>query len=277
MRDDFAVMICSHGRAETMTTYDILRKQGYTGKIIVVIDDEDDQRELYESRYECVEVFSKDEYADAIDEVVTNNRGSVVYARNACYDIAAKYGLEYFVEVDDDLLSLKHRYIEDGKARGSDVNDLDTVFSFVLPIFENENIFCISFVKNSDFMGGVNSKGFKKGFEYTAHSIFCLKTDRRVKFASTIFEDLNTSLTYNRAGKIFISLAVLQFYTKEVGTGNGGSSALYDKFSPFARAFSVLMARPDSMKIMTDKKEGHKIHMNWSTVAPMIIPERWKK
>lgn len=48
MRDDFAVMICSHGRAETLTTYDALKKHGYSGKIIIVIDDEEAAAQGYE-------------------------------------------------------------------------------------------------------------------------------------------------------------------------------------------------------------------------------------
>ena len=37
MRDDFAAFILTHGRADNVITYNTLRKQGYTGKIILLI------------------------------------------------------------------------------------------------------------------------------------------------------------------------------------------------------------------------------------------------
>ena len=40
---NFAVFILTHGRAENVETYKALRDCGYTGKIYVIIDDEDDE------------------------------------------------------------------------------------------------------------------------------------------------------------------------------------------------------------------------------------------
>ena len=42
MRDDFAVMILTHGRADRVYTLKSLRKGGYTGKVYIVIDNEDE-------------------------------------------------------------------------------------------------------------------------------------------------------------------------------------------------------------------------------------------
>ena len=90
MRDDFAVMICSHGRAETLTTYDALKKCGYSGKIIIVIDDEDEQQNAYNERFDHVEVFCKEDYFREADGVIEGKQKAILYARNACYDIAEK-------------------------------------------------------------------------------------------------------------------------------------------------------------------------------------------
>ena len=42
IREDFVALILTHGRAERVHTYRSLRKQGYTGRIVIVIDDEDE-------------------------------------------------------------------------------------------------------------------------------------------------------------------------------------------------------------------------------------------
>lgn len=54
MRDDFAMFILSHGRAENVITIDTIRRCGYDGKIFIVVDDEDEQQKRYIERYENV-------------------------------------------------------------------------------------------------------------------------------------------------------------------------------------------------------------------------------
>lgn len=58
--NDFAAFILTHGRAEKVITYKTLREQGYTGRIVIVIDDEDKQGNLYKEKFgDAVQVFSK--------------------------------------------------------------------------------------------------------------------------------------------------------------------------------------------------------------------------
>ena len=91
MRNDFAVFILSHGRADNVKTFKTLKKQGYTGKIYIVIDDEDEQEPLYYKRYgKQVYKFCKQKYIDLTDTMCSEPfRKVVVYARNAAWDIAA--------------------------------------------------------------------------------------------------------------------------------------------------------------------------------------------
>ena len=102
--DDFIVFILSHGRANNVVTYETLRSQGYTGRVGIVIDDEDKQGDDYREKFreDNVFVFNKDEIAKNFDEVIKGDRRTVVYARNACFDIARNIGVKYFVELDDD-------------------------------------------------------------------------------------------------------------------------------------------------------------------------------
>ena len=48
MRNDFAVFILTHGRADNVVTVPAIKKAGYTGKIYFIIDDEDEQAWLAE-------------------------------------------------------------------------------------------------------------------------------------------------------------------------------------------------------------------------------------
>lgn len=62
MRDDFCVFILTHGRPDRVYTYKTLRKRGYTGKIYIVIDDEDETENEYRAIYgdEVLQFCKKD-------------------------------------------------------------------------------------------------------------------------------------------------------------------------------------------------------------------------
>ena len=47
MRDDFCAFILTHGRPDNVKTLKTLEKAGYTGKVYIVIDDEDDNEQEY--------------------------------------------------------------------------------------------------------------------------------------------------------------------------------------------------------------------------------------
>ena len=50
--NDFVVFILTHGRADRVITYNALRKSGYTGRIVLVIDNEDTQAREYISVFQ---------------------------------------------------------------------------------------------------------------------------------------------------------------------------------------------------------------------------------
>ena len=62
MRNDFAVIIPTHGRHDRVFTIDSLRKSGYTGNFYLLCDDEDKQLDKYKAKYgDKVMVFRKDD------------------------------------------------------------------------------------------------------------------------------------------------------------------------------------------------------------------------
>ena len=67
-----AVFILTHGRPDNIKTLDMLQRSGYTGKIHIVIDDEDARADEYFNRYgDMVLQFNKKEVADQIDDADT--------------------------------------------------------------------------------------------------------------------------------------------------------------------------------------------------------------
>jgi len=93
MNEKFAVFILSHGRAGNVKTYQTLIDQGYTGKIYIIVDDEDDMQQSYVDRYgtDVVRIFSKQAASVLVDPADLEPKlKGVIYARNYCHTIAAE-------------------------------------------------------------------------------------------------------------------------------------------------------------------------------------------
>ena len=104
MPNDFCAFILTHGRPDNVITYNTLLRHGYTGPIYIVIDNEDKTaNRYYEVFGDKVVMFDKLSIAKSIDEGDNfDGRRAIIYARNACFDIAKKLGYTYFIELDDD-------------------------------------------------------------------------------------------------------------------------------------------------------------------------------
>ena len=111
-RTDFAVFILTHGRANNVDTVKTLKKQGYTGRIVLMVDDEDKQTDTYKQNFGSqVFVFPK-KAAIAITDSGDNftQRNSVVYARNYNFVVAKELGIKYFLQLDDDYTQFRYTF-----------------------------------------------------------------------------------------------------------------------------------------------------------------------
>ena len=84
LNNNFAVFILTHGRPNNVITYSTLLKQGYTGKIYLIIDNEDKTASKYYDIYgpDKVIMFNKLEIAKSFDEFDNfGDRRTIVYAR----------------------------------------------------------------------------------------------------------------------------------------------------------------------------------------------------
>ena len=130
--NNFAVYILSHGRAGNVKTYHTLRNAGYTGKIYVVIDDEDKQGDLYREEFgdECV-VFCKQEYMDKADTIsLDGTRISALFARLFIMDIAKDN--EYYLMIDDDVEKITFRYPCGNSLKSMAIKNADYMFEKIV-------------------------------------------------------------------------------------------------------------------------------------------------
>lgn len=281
---NFAVFILSHGRPDNIITYHTLKRSGYTGPIFIVVDDEDKTLDEYKKEYKDeVIVFSKAAYADKFD-IMDNFSGNkvIVYARNACYDIARNLGLDYFFEYEDDYVNFQYRFIDGDTLRGKTIRKLDDVFDLMIDCLEETNANTIAFAQGGDFIGGV--KAWKQSkFKRKAMNSFVFKVNqdpsKDILFIGRMNDDVNTYLTQGKVGKLFFQINNINLVQLPTQSNSGGNTEAYKLFGTYVKSFYSVMAEPSCCKIdlmgRIDKRIHHKI--KWNNAVPKIISESYKK
>ena len=280
---DFAVFILTHGRPDNIITLETLKKCGYTGKLFLIIDNEDKRANEYFERYgKMVIQFDKKKYADECDECNNfDERRTITMARNACFDIAKQVGVTYFMELDDDYShfyytsDFEYKYRSDHKS----IKSINHIFDYFIEYFKSVNFKSIAFAQGGDFIGGEGSSVWKKKLARKCMNSFICSTERYFKFVGAMNEDVNTYTTLGSRGDIFATIAWIRLEQKRTQSQGGGISEMYDKYGTYCKAFTTVMNMPSSVYVskmgVSDMRIHHKI--NWNNTVPKILSQDLKK
>ncbi|MGL5914016.1 MAG: hypothetical protein ACRCZB_07605 [Bacteroidales bacterium] len=283
MRSDFVAFILTHGRAKNCITYKKLRKCGYTGRIVLVVDDEDEQIGIYRHHFQDVEVFSKSVVALSIDEADNfNDRRTIVYARNACFEIAKKIGVKYFIELDDDYSEFSYSYDKNGNFKQRGIKSLDLIFESMIKFYERTPIKTIAMAQRGDFIGGKqNSIVRKEQLRRKAMNTFICSTERPFQFVGRINEDVNTYTTLGSRGGLFFQVPQVAINQEQTQKNNGGMTDIYFSSGTYVKSFYTVMMMPSSVKIglIGNHAETMRLHhkINWNNTVPKILNESLRK
>lgn len=281
MQNNFGVLILTHGRAKNIKTYKTLREQGYTGKIYIVIDDEDEQEQIYRENFgNQVYKFCKQKYIDTTDVMCNDEfRQVVVYARNACWDIAEDLGLQYFCVLDDDYTEFQARYIDNEKLKCIDFKNLNEVFDAFIKFLDESNALTVCMAQGGDFIGGANSGSINKGLLRKAMNVWFMRTDRRFKFMGRTNEDTNAYVTYGQRGGLMFTCVHANIVQPRTQKQKGGLTDVYLRDGTYVKSFFSVMSAPSCVTItaMGDKHIRMHHQVNWNNCVPKILNERYKK
>lgn len=283
--ESFAIFILTHGRPKNIKTINALKNAGYTGKFYLIIDDEDKSVNDYFKVFDedKIIIFNKKEMADQIDE--GNNfdeRRTITHARNACFEIARKMGIKYFMQLDDDYSSFQYKYISScgQKLKGYKIKDLDNIINLHLDFFKKTNFLTIAFAQGGDFIGGAQSKRAKTRYlmRKSMNSFIC-STDREFKFIGAMNEDVNTYTTLGSRGYLFGTIPMISLNQATTQSQKGGITDMYLKFGTYCKAFTTVMMHPSSVKICIMHSKNPRIHhcIKWANTIPKIISENYRK
>lgn len=279
-----AVFILSNGRPHNVITYRTLRNSGYTGKIYIICDDEDETLPEYKSIYKNeVIVFRKKDYEKRFD-IMDNFEGNkvIVYARNACNDIARELDLDYFFEYEDDYTSFLHRYAEGDVLRSTPVKNMDRVLSALCEALDSTKAETIAFAQGGDLIGGVTSLE-NNVYKRKAMNSFVFRVNKDpkddVKFIGRMNDDVNTYLTQGAIGKLFFQIVDINLTQKQTQSNSGGNTDAYKDSGTYVKSFYSVMAAPSCCKIALLGTANKRIHhqIKWKNAVPKIVREELRK
>ena len=281
MRDDFAVFILTHGRAENVVTYKALEKGNYTGKIYFIVDNEDDQVDLYKENFgaENVIVFNKQEAYDRTDTMDNfNDHRAIIYARNESWRIAKELGLDYFLMLDDDYQTFDYRYIEGRKLKKKSIENLDTIFEFMLEFLIDTDADTVALAQGGDLIGGADGS-YRRGLLRKAMNTFFCRADRQIEFRGTMNEDVTTYTTLSSRGRLFFTfmpVIIVQLATQSL---SGGMTDAYKEGGTYLKSFYSVMSMPSAVKVGMLNTSHARIHhsIEWNHCAPKILNEKYRK
>lgn len=283
-KKDFVVFILTHGRVDNQYTYRSLCEQGYTGRCVFVLDNEDGQVEEYKRRYgadNCY-VFDKLAMSKRIDEVFRGDRRVIVYARNACFDAARDLGYKYFIELDDDYTSFVWRFDAECAytPKTPKIKNLDVVFESMLRYYINTPLTSLAMAQGGDFIGGSSNQMLRSiGTKRKAMNSFICSVDRPFEFKGRINEDVNAYTQLTSVGKIFLTIVQCNLQQKITQSNGGGMTDVYRDSGTYVKSFSSVIVFPSGVKVTLLNSHHKRIHHNvyWEHTAPKILQEKWRK
>jgi hypothetical protein len=280
--NDFCAFILTHGRPDNVITYNTLRKHGYTGRIYIIIDNKDKTSDKYYEKYgDEVIMFDKLKIAKQIDEGDNfNDRRAIIYARNACFAIAKKLGIKYFIELDDDYTDFRYKHDNDGNIiNGEKIKDLNSIFKYLLKYYKSIPALTIAIAQGGDYLGGKDGVAAHKPRWRKCMNSFICSTDRPFTFSGRINEDVNTYTDLGSRGNLFLMIPNIALEQKQTQNNKGGMTDIYLNNGTYIKSFYTVMYNPDSVHIEMMKSHHPRLHhsISWNNTVPVIIEEKYKK
>lgn len=278
----FAAFILTHGRPDSVITDKTLRRCGYTGDIYYLVDDEDSTLPQYQEKYgDAVIVFDKKHYADTTDEGDNfDNRRTTTHVRNASFDIAERLGLDYFIQLDDDYTSVRHR--SDSRqqycSRGPGVKNIGSVFNCLVDFADSTPFVSVAMAQGGDFVQGDSSalaiNPVQSRCRKAMNSFIC-SPKRRVQFVGRLNEDVNTYCVHGSRGVAFLTIAQLCLEQATTQSQSGGMTEAYKASGTYVKSFYTVMMCPAFVKVSGLNTTHARLHhvIDWKRGVPLILSD----
>ena len=278
--ESFVVVIVTRGRPDNVKTYRYLREFGYTGPIMLVIDDEDASGDRYRELYgDEVVTFHRNVGSEDFDTADIENRPTVIHARNAVPGLVAERGYRYHLVLDDDSHSVGHRDVAaDGRFIARSTRRLDDVFQMFLDFLDTTGALTVAMAQGGDYIGGPDG-AFRRRLLRKAMNSFFTRTDRPIGFVGRVNEDTNTYVVKGNRGELFFTFTAFYLAQAWTQTSEGGMTDEYLHSGTYVKSFYSVMMCPSAVKIAVMGNKEMRIHhlVHWRNAVPQIVSEQYRR
>lgn len=282
MRDDFCVVILTHGRPDRVMTLRAIERGGYAGPVYLVVDNEDEKAQQYHDRYGGMVIeFDKTKAAEITDP--GDNRidhSGVVYARNAIFGIVQTLGYKYFLVLDDDYDQVAYRFDDRLSWTFRNCTNLDRLFELVVQYLEETPAKSVAFSQAGDAIGGPKGgMGTKIWMKRKAMNTFFCSVDRPWKCYGRINEDMTAYVLNGSRGDLFFQLNQIRINQQETQHNPGGLSEIYLALGTYVKSFYSVMYCPSFVSVSVLGHRHHRLHhrISWNNAVPKILRESCRK
>jgi hypothetical protein len=210
---------------------------------------------------------------------------AIIYARNACFEIAKTLDFKYFIELDDDYTSFDWRFDSSFNYIHKKIkSNLDDVFESLLEFFKDaKRVHSISLAQGGDYIGGASAsvcfgKGLA-GLKRKCMNSFICSTERPFRFVGRINEDVNSYTRLASTGLLLFTANQICLNQVITQKNAGGMTETYLDSGTYVKSFYSVMYHPSSVTIKLMGFTSNRLHhsVNWKHTTPMILSEDMKK
>lgn len=278
----YCVLIVSNRRADRVITLRTLERVGYDGPWFIVIDDQDPTASEYIEQFgkDRVIIFDKDKYASETDAGdITGDLASVIFARNACWDIARDLGFDYFLVLDDDYTQLRFRREINGELLSAQAPRIGGIFDAMFEFLDVSNAAAVAFSQGGDFIGGVGGSKYRRRVLRKAMQTWFIRTDSTWRVVGRLNDDVNTYAVHGTRGDLFLTVTACSIEQTLTQQADGGMTPAYLQDGTYIKSFYTLMMVPSATTINLMGTVHKRIHhkLSGKHCFPMIIPETYRK
>ena len=284
---DFCIVILTHGRPEKVHTYRALMNAGCKYPIYLIIDNEDKTAAEYYKIFgrEKVIMFDKLKISKTFDTADNfDNRKTIVYARNASFDIVEKLGYKYFLQLDDDYTEFRYKFNNNNIYTDKTIHqNIDKIFDLTLRYYKSIPAKTISYSQGGDFIGGAKSPSNTNvtsiRIRRKAMNTFFLSVDRRFNFLGRINEDVNTYTNLGSKGGLIFQINKIAINQPTTQSNSGGMTETYLDGGTYLKSFYTVIFSPSCTVVSLLNSKNPRLHhkINWNNAVPKIINESYKK
>lgn len=279
---NFGAFILTHGRPNSVVTFNTLRKCGYTGKIYIIIDNEDSKADEYRAAFgdEYVVMFDKKAIGETFDIADTRtDRRATVFARNASFQIAQDLGLDYYMQLDDDYTDFRFRRTEGNTLKSIRMKQMDKVIDAMITFLEDSDAVTVAMAQGGDYIGGTGSNAAKHPILRKAMNSWLFRSNRPLTFVGRMNDDVNTYIMNGIRGELIFTATRLSLNPLPTQQVKGGMTEMYLETGTYMKSMYSVMMAPSCVTVRTMGPANPRLHHHimWEHLAPKIISDKHRK